>query len=273
MEFLMRKLINTNNLRAISFSVITGLGLLSIAAPASADFVAYEIRNTPTISISGAVTEFIIDDVGDKAALGSNDINGSTIGEITSLSIERLDDPSRFAPGSGPSVAPYFNLWITDGAGNFAVVANEPSNGAFQPLYNDGYDLSFADLSDKVAKIYENSSTPWLPNSGIGLTFADLANFVIQAPTIAELTASWGGLGTGAPRESGTNVAYGVNWVFGDTLANYVSGDVGYQVTNANVEAAKVSEPTLLALFSLGLVGMTASKRRKIRLCKATQSI
>lgn len=268
----MKKLMKFNQLRAFSCSIIAGIGLFSLAAPASADFVAFEIRATPTISISGAVTEFIIDSSGDKAALGSNDINGSTIGDITRLSIERLDDPSRFAAGSGPNVAPYFNLWITDGLGNFAVVANEPSNGAFQPLYNDGYDLSFADLSDKVAKIYENTDKSWLPNSGIGLTFADLADFVIQAPTFQQLTDGWAGLGTGAPRELNTNIAYGVNWVFGDTLANYVSGDEGYRVTNARVQAAQVSEPAVLALFSLGLVGVTAANRRKVRLCRTLQA-
>jgi hypothetical protein len=37
--------------------------------------------------------------------------------------------------GSGPAVAPYFNIWITDGLGNYAVVANEPSNPSFQPLF------------------------------------------------------------------------------------------------------------------------------------------
>lgn len=267
----MKKLININSIRAISFSMIAGLGIFSIAAPANADFVAFEIRNSPTIIDNGTSTEFIIDGGGDKAALGSNDINGSTIGSITSLSIERLDDPTRFTSGTGPNVAPYFNLWITDGAGNYAVVANEPSNGAFQPLYNNGYDLSFADLSNKVAKIYENSDTSWLPNPVGGLTFADLAGFIIKAPTIAELNAGWAGLGTGAPRELGTNVAYGVNWVFGDTLANYVSGDQGYVVANANVQAANVSEPTIIALFGLGLLWITAANRRKVHQFKAPQ--
>ncbi len=145
----------------------------------------------------------------------------------------------------------------------FAVVANEPSNGAFQPLYNNGYDLTFADLSDKVAKIYENSDKTWLPNNGVGLTFGDLVDFVIMAPTVAELNTGWGGLGTGAPRELGTNIAYGVNWVFGDTLANYVSGLDGYIVSNATVAGAPVPEPTTILLFGLSLLGFAGVRRRK----------
>jgi hypothetical protein len=237
--------------------------VLGLAHPAQAGFVDYVIRGTPGIDTSVAgQTEFMITSSGDKAGLGSNDINGRTLGSITGLSIDRLDDRTRFAPGSGPYVAPYLNFWITDGAGHYAVVANEPSNPDFQSLYNGGYDLDFDDLSDKVAKIFENSDTSWIhdPTGGI-LTFGDLADYVIEAPSIAKLNAGWGGLGGGAPRELGTNVAYGVNWVFGDTLSNYVSGDPGYIVANAAVTA--VPEPGTLILLGSALAGLGVMRRRQ----------
>src|SRR5690606_30284393 len=147
------------------------VALAALTASASASFDAFVIRNgangSPTIQANNTyvpgATEFVIGESGMKAGWGSNDINGITLADITQLSITRHDDTSRFANGSGPAVAPYFNIWVTDGNGNYAVIANEPSNPAFQPLFTDNgdgsrtYNLSFSDLSDKVAKVYETT--------------------------------------------------------------------------------------------------------------------
>ncbi|MBP6898581.1 MAG: PEP-CTERM sorting domain-containing protein [Burkholderiaceae bacterium] len=242
--------------------------LLALAAStaAQAGFVSYTIRNAPTINdLGGGVTEFIIDAGGEKAALGSSDIDGKKLGEIATLSITRVDDATRYATNTGARYAPYLNFWITDGAGRYAVVANEPSNGEWSSVYQAGldqtYDITWDILKTKTLKVYETNDKSWLPSSGVGLVFADLANFVIAPPSAAELAASWPGLGTGAPRELGTNKAYGVNWVFGDTQANYVSGDDGYQVRDASVTA--VPEPASLALAAVALLGLGWSRRRQ----------
>lgn len=254
-------------------AVVTA-GLLTNSA-AHAGFVDFTIRGAPTIShpVPGE-TEFVISAGGQKAALGSNDINGRTLGSLQSVSITRLDDESRFTPGSGPAVAPYLNFWITDGAGHFAVVANEPSNADMQAFYNKGWDLSAADLANTIAKVFENNNAPWLPaktrdtNGDLindAWSFTDFFGFVIQAPSVADFSDPlWTGHGTGAPRELGTDVAYGVNWVFGDTLSNYTSGDPGYLVSNAAVSAANaVPEPSSMALVSLALLGLSVAGRRR----------
>lgn len=244
-----------------------GLAAMLACTAAQAGFVSVKIRGNPTInenSPSPGTTEFIIDQGGEKAALASSDIDGRKLGEIATLGITRVDDYTQFSAGSGPYVAPYLNIWITDGFGKYAVVANEPSNPEWTSGYSGGYAITWDSLKTKSVKIYENSDKSWLPNAGVGLTFEDLANFTIAAPTVAELTSGWGGLGTGAPRELGTNVARGVNWVFGDTLSNYVSGDPGYQVKNAYVTAVdQIPEPASLALLGAALAGLAFARRRR----------
>ena len=249
------------------------IGVLASNTASAAGFAPYVIRNAsalpndpPVIQVNNVyqpgATEFIIAAGGQKAGLGSSDIDGSALGSIGSLAIARLDDRTRFSAGSGPYVAPYLNFWITDCKGHYAVVGNEPSDGNFQPLYADGYNLTFADLANKVAKVYENSDLSWLPVTGSsGLpaqpgrqnplsanmyTFADLAGFIVAAPSVAELNAGWPGLGGGAPRELSTKNAWGVDWIFGDTLSSYVSGAEGYVVANAAVSSPP---PTSLNLI------------------------
>jgi hypothetical protein len=230
------------------------LALICVNEIAHASFDNFVIRNSstsgtpPTIQLNNdyvkKATEFIISEGGMKAGSGSNDINGIRIGQIGRLSITRYDDTGRFIAGSGPAVAPYFNIWVTDGAGKYAVIANEPSNPAFQSLFTDNgdgsksYDLSFADLSDKRAKVYEtcgwNTNSSWVHNlfGSDPLTFSDLASLIIAPPPPSYIQNSANCVGTGAPDEIGTDIAYGFTWVFGDTLSNYVSGDEGYVVAS-----------------------------------------
>lgn len=244
--------------------------LLYPTQDSSAGFVSFVIReaggDAPVITTSGGETEFIISESGQKAALGSSDIDGTKVGDINSISIERLDDEGRFTGGSGPAVAPYLNLWITDGT-NYAVLANEPSNPAFQSLYHDGYALSFADLAPRVAKVYEYDSSAFVlptPSSGSGFTFADFANYTIAPPNGSVVLPEFG---PGAPivlSGRSTNESYGVNWVFGDTLSNYVSGDSGYRVQNANVSST-VPEPSsfVIACCGLAFAGVRRGRRRR----------
>lgn len=266
------------------FTLVLCLSAMT-AAGAAAEFHAFVIRPgssgdlpviQPNNDYTPGATEFVINESGMKAGWGSDALNTFTIGQIGRLAVTRYEDLSPYSPGSGPYVAPYFNIWITDGNGQYAVVANEPSNPAFQPLFTanpDGshsYDLSFADLADKVAKIYETpgagTSTSWV-HTLLGkttLTFADLASLTIAPPPASYIADTNNAVGSGAPDELGTHTAYGFTWVFGDTLSNYVSGETPGYVVGAP-GAAPVPLPGAIWLLASGVIGFAGVRRKALR--------
>lgn len=183
-------------------------------------------------------------ETGQKVGLGTDNINGATVSQITSLHIDRLD-PTVSPPWS--LWGPYFNIWVTDGLGHYAVIANEPSDAEWAGSRWDVPNWTF--LQTKRCKVYETTGvasgepgTSWVATytgKATGLVFADVANLVIAPPSAAYIAAG-NGVGSGAPDELGTNIARGFNWMFGDTGSNYLSGYVvdnytataTYNVTN-----------------------------------------
>lgn len=249
-----------------------------LAGTAHAEWASFIIRGNstagnPTIATNSdygvAATEFGIFAANQKAGWGCDLPEGTIIGDLATISIDRLDNTDRFAANSGSVVAPYFNIWVTDGNGNFAVVANEPSNGAWQPG-DTQWNMNWGILQTKVARACENTAaaaaTGWIGSLDVdgttGLSFAEVAGLEIKAPTAAELSTGWTGLGGGAPRELGTNAAYGFNWVFGDTLDNYVAGETeGFVVAAPSV--ATVPEPATLTLIILSVCSLVGLRFRR----------
>ncbi|MBA4107240.1 MAG: hypothetical protein C0485_15960 [Pirellula sp.] len=271
--------------RKFHLTCLTALAaVVACSATAQAAFDDFIIRNSgggnsPVIQPNGIVPgalEFIIAEGGQKAGWGTDDISGYQMGQITNVGITRYDDTARFTAGSGPAVAPYFNIWVTDGLGKYAVLANEPSNPSFQPLFVDNgdgsksYSLSFADIANEPVQVYETpnggygSTTTWVHNlfGNTPLTFSDVASLVIEAPDAAYITNGANAVGSGAPDELGTNVALGFNWIFGDTLANYQSGAPGYVVGNPVAQA--IPEPATLALAGSAALGIFVVRRRRL---------
>ncbi len=175
---------------------------------------------------------------GQKVGLATDLINGAKVSQIATLHIDRLDDVA----SSGSLYGPYFNIWVTDGLGNYAVIANEPSNPEWG---GDPWDVAnWDELKTKTCKVYEtpgaSTGTSWLhvliSNAG-PLVFEDVADLVIEPPSVAYITDPANAVGTGAPDEILTNIAYGYTWVFGDTAANYVTGGDGFIVNGYSATA------------------------------------
>jgi hypothetical protein len=224
----------------------------------------FVIRNSnsggvaPTITdLGGGWLEFDVDDGGQKAGWGTNSMNGRTIGEIASVSITRA--------GGATGWGPYMNLWVTDGLGGYAVLANEPSH-PWEYTPGTAYDVIWDVLKDATTWVYEVSSTQGfaLPDGttiyssmGAGspnpFSFGDFADYAIATPA-----SHWGGTGAPDDLNAGTYTAYGFNWVFGDTGENYT--DV-YEVSNPTLVAVPVPGALLLAM--LGLAAAGTKLRRK----------
>ena len=210
-------------------------------------------------------TLFGIVEGGQKAGWGTNSMNGQTIGDIESLSITRHDDVPIYNYG------PYFNIWITDGSGGYAVLANEPSHTSEYSAYGEtAHNMTWdGALKDATAWVYEVDATQgfWLPDgnkttSSLGagtadpFTFEDFADYQIVTPTTL-----WGGGGAPDDLYAASYTAYGFNWIFGDTQSNYVAGYLVKEPTL--VSSQSIPEPVSFAVWALiGCMGLVGCRRR-----------
>ena len=241
-----------------------------VATADTAVWEAFVIRNATGTDTPPVITEnpdgsatFGIVASGQKAGWGTNAMNDQTIGDIVSVSITR--DASVVGWG------PYFNIWITDGSGGYAVLANEPSHTSEYSVYGEtAYDMTWdGALKGATAWVYEVDATQgfWLPDgskttSSLGagtadpFTFEDFADYQIVTPT-----THWGGGGAPDDLNAATYTAYGFNWIFGDTQSNYIDG---YLVKDPTlVSSAATPEPVSFAVWALiACMGLVGFRRR-----------
>jgi hypothetical protein len=210
---------------------------------------AFVIRNSNSGGIAPAITDttegkiFKVHDGGQKAGWGTNIANGQKVSDIITLSIDRLNDP-----GYGP----YINIWIKDASGNFAVIANEPSDAEWVSggVRNAWTDLTWDILKTKVAKVYETNGQPFILPSGSTYTFNDFADYIIATPS-----TNWGGGGAPDDLNASSYTAYGFNWIFGDSMNNYAAD---YGVANPSLT---VPEPATMSLLAIGALSLIRRKK------------
>ena len=264
-------------------SSMVGAVLVS-AGIAHAGFTGYIIRNAdngtaPVINSSTSNSiNASIEIARQKIGFGSNDVNGLTIGQISLMNITRND--------TGTAFKPYVNIWVTNGVGNYAVISispwGAPGAGVLSTSYTTmsalgpapdnhgfGQDVYVYETTGTLpggttlfdasgAQINSNKGSSWLSTLGTGnyLTISDVANLVIAPPP-----SSWfpgNGTGSGAPRELGTGLAFGFNWIMGSV--NATDGNYS-QVTPYDLSGISVV-PAPGALALLGVAGFASRRRR-----------
>lgn len=156
---------------------------------------------------------------GQKVGYGTKYFDGDRINSISSVNWNLIS--------GNPGIGPYLNIWVSDGQGNYAVIASE----------NHYRGTDFATRSEW--KIFEygtsNTNLNWLFDGGTGgrdaaqyltlngvrVTLSQLSDrIIIGDPGVYPAP----NVGTGAPRGG-----YGFNLIWGDTQSNFAQkhGQIG----------------------------------------------
>lgn len=252
----------------MKFPVLGLVCAVAMATPALAvEWDAYVVRNIDGTIAPKVDPAFTLAEAGSgvgvswsmtgsgKMAYGTNEYNNMAVGSIASFTWDVI---------SGN--AGYINFWVTDGKGNFAVIAPQISDGL-----GGWYAGPVADIQSASVKVYETPGAggpaPWNTNTtgeggvlnwmvdnatvardGSGFltingsiaTVSQLADLILAAPTDFH-----GAVGTGASRAS-----YAVT-----VLANASDGSID------NVAVTLVPEASTLAVLGLGAAA--ALRRRR----------
>lgn len=220
--------------------------ILAVSCVANADlWETFVIKKSNEGDIAPVISDHIsggklfeITLAGQKAGWGTNIMNGMKVGDLLSVSITRDSSVTGYGP--------YMNFWITDGSGNYAVLANEPSNTGEWGT-GTAYDTTWDILKDATAKIYETGA--WVPT---GSTFSDFAGYTVATPT-----SHWGGPGAPDDLLASSYTAYGFNWIFGDTQDNYLNA---YLVSDPELTVVPVPAAVILGLLGMGVAGLKIRK-------------
>ncbi|XQW85292.1 PEP-CTERM sorting domain-containing protein [Thalassotalea piscium] len=194
---------------------------------------------------------------GQKVGYGTNAFDGMQINQFTTVNWTTNT--------SATGAHPYLNMWVTDGS-NYAVIASENAymGTNFQTrqewkIYEFGPTGNFDWLFDSGTG---SRTAGYLQRNGIKVTLADFSNNITLYSGPVGTTS---GVGAGAPRGG-----YGFNVLFGDTQSNFIGsyfienltvavGQTDYEAGNLTT----VPEPTTLAIFALGLMGLSIRRIKK----------
>ena len=205
------------------------------------DFVIFNIRNNNTIPIANRISAPWDSDIvlsenvaGDGFSFGTpNRYGGQKVGYGTKFfdglklnTIKSVNWNWNVIAGNG-GIVPYLNIWVTDGAGNYAVISSENNyrgtdfgTRAEWKIFEYGTSTSnFNWLFDSGTGARDNAQ--YLTLNGSRITLSQLSDrIVIGDPGVYPSP----NVGTGAPRGG-----YGFNLIWGDTQANFAqrSGQIG----------------------------------------------
>lgn len=169
---------------------------------------------------------------GQKVGYGTNFFDGVKLNTIETVNWNWLSVPAN----SG--IVPYLNIWVTDGLGNYAVIASENNyKGTDFGTRTEWKVFEFGVSSSNLDWLFDSgtgakSATQYLTHNGINATLSELSDrIVIGDPGVYPSP----NVGTGAPRGG-----YGFNLIWGDTQSNFIAPN-GLQIGGLTVTASGVT--------------------------------
>lgn len=239
--------------RIMTVAFLVCVGTVAVSAM---DFNPFVIRNSNGDGVAPIIVENSAQDGADcrtplggqKVGYGTHYFDGMTFGAIETVDFQRLGGPS--------NIVPYCNVWVTDGAGNYAVISTENDYRGEDWATWDQFKVFETDFSslDWLLTGATRSGAQYLQKpdgqgGAVNVTGADLADLIIQDPGVYPNPP----IGTGAPKGG-----YGFNIIWGDTAANY-AGQFHYNQLTINGQ--QVPEPMTVGLLGMG--GLVLARRKK----------
>ena len=199
------------------------------------DFIAYYIRNSNTtanritvpwdtdIELSenepGDGFSYSTPRGGQKVGYGTKFFDGYKINTISSVNWNLIS--------GNPGIGPYLNIWVTDGQGNYAIIASENNyRGTDFTTRREWKIFEYGTSTTNFNWLFDagtggRDAAQYLTLNGIRVTLKDLSDRIIIGDPGVYPTPN---VGTGAPRGG-----YGFNLIWGDTQANFTqkNGQIG----------------------------------------------
>ena len=183
-----------------------------IAAPWDADIILSE--NEPGDGFSYGTPSG-----GQKVGYGTKFFDGYKINSISSVNWNLIS--------GNIGIGPYLNIWVTDGLGNYAIIASENQyRGTDFATRNEWKIFEFGTSTTNLNWLFDGGTAArdgaqYLTLNGVRITLSQLSNrIIIGDPGVYPAP----NVGSGAPRGG-----YGFSLIWGDTQSNFTqkNGQIG----------------------------------------------
>lgn len=199
------------------------------------DFTAFYIRNSNTtanrISAPWDTDIVLSENAGGDGFSYSTPRGGQKVGYGTKFfdgyKINSISSTNWNLVSGNPGIGPYLNIWVTDGLGNYAIIASENSyKGTDFTTRREWKIFEYGPSTTNLNWLFDGGTgardaSQYLTLEGVRITLSQLSDRIIIGDPGSYPSPN---VGTGAPRGG-----YGFSLIWGDTQSNFTqkNGQIG----------------------------------------------